>query len=84
MRYKMQLSCGIYRMTLTKIKKNFKTFILCPAARGGGEAGAQGTVEGHARPAGGEAAAAGGTETPDQGERAGEGDVLPAALTQPG
>lgn len=54
------------------------------AACGGGAAGAQGAAECHAPSPGGEAAAAGGAETTGQGEGAGEGDVLPAADTQPG
>lgn len=53
-------------------------------ACGGSATGAQGAAEGHAPPAGGEAAAAGGAEAAVQGEGAGEGDVLPAADTQPG
>lgn len=59
-------------------------FLSFPVARRGGAAGAQGAAEGHARPTGGETAAAGGAETTGQGEGAGEGDMLPAADTQPG
>lgn len=50
-------------------------------ACGGGTAGAQGAVEGHASAPGGEAAAAGGAETAGQGEGAGAGDVLLATDT---
>lgn len=53
-------------------------------ACGGGTAGAQGAVEGHASASGGEAAAAGGAETAGQGEGAGAGDVLLATDPQPG
>lgn len=94
----MHLSFGIVEVALIKMRKhqNFQwgstTLIFLSthnptrfgAACGGGTAGAQGTAQGHASPPGGEAAASGGAETVGQGAGAGEGDVLPAADTQPG